>query len=277
MNNTTRAAAWRAQQAEKLHTITHAYRTLDATPTDRPHRPRRPTDQEQNTADGDRYPDPGNTKAKRLPTEIDPTGGAILKWEAAIQAAATRIADAAAHIHGHALSASVRPHCHRPAPLPQLPPVRTTNAGYQMLDTHPKHLAGYINDLIDWLDLTLSQLADNLAADADQGEAAHVSRRLTTLAAQFGVRLCRCDDNCGLPAPKRGQGATRPACRKRKQRTNGRDGNDATLANQPRDRGRTGSEAHPGSTPGTSTSSRVPPSRGTTPASSPVLAPVASS
>jgi len=276
LNNRQRADSWRTQQTEKLHAISHAYHTIDAAPNDPHHHKRRPTDREQATADGDRYPDHSPTRAKRLPTEVDPTGSAILKWEATVQAAATRIADTAAHIHGHALSASVRPHTEAPQPLPDLPPIRTTNAGNLQLDVHPKHLIFYISDVLYWIDDTLTLLADNLANDVDQGEAAHVARRLTTLAAHLGVRLCRCEDHCGLPAPKRGTGATRPACRKRKQRRNGRDGNDATLANQPRHRGHTGIEAHPGSTPGTSTSSRVPASREPRRSSSPVPAPAAS-
>lgn len=277
LNDRQRAESWHLQQTEKLLAISHAYHTIDATPNERRHRRRPPSDHEQNIADGDRYPDPGPTRAKRLPTEVDPTGGAILKWEAQIQAAATRIADTAAHIHGHALTASVRPTCGTPEPLPDLPPIRTTSNGNLQLDVHPGLLVFYVDEVIRWTDRTLTLLTDNLAADGDQGEAAHVARRLTTLAAHLGVRLCRCEDNCGLPAPERGKGATRPACRKRKQRRNGRDRNDATLANQPRHRGHTGIEAHPGSTPGTSTSSRVPASREPRRLSSPVPAPAASS
>lgn len=277
MNDSQRAATWLAQQHEKLNAIRAAYHTIDATPTDRPHRPRRPNDHERAIADGDRYPQPHGPKARLLPTEIDPTGNAILRWENACQQAATRIADAAAHIHGHATTAAVRPRCSKIEPLPDLPPVRTTRAGNPQLNAHPRDLATYLEHLHTWLAITAEAIAANIALDADDGEAAHIARRLTTLASQLGIRLCRCDDHCGLPAPERGKGATRPACRKRKQRNNGRDGNDATLTTKPRHRGRTGQEAHLGSTPSTSTSSRASASRGPRRIHSPVPAPAAPS
>lgn len=278
LNDSQRAATWLAQQHEKLNAIDAAYRAIDATPVDHPHRPRRPNDHEQATADGDRYPQPHGPKTRLLPTEIDPTGTAVLRWETTCQQAATRIADAAAHIYGHATTASVRPRCHTVQPLPELPPVRITRAGYPQLNAHPKDLATYLASLHHWLAITIEAISGNIALEADDGEAAHIARRLTTLASQLGVRLCRCEDRCGLPAPERGRGATRPACRKRKQRrNNGRDGNDATLANQPRSRGRNGQEAHLGSTPSTSTSSRASASRGPRRPSSPEPAPAASS
>lgn len=278
MNDTQQATSWLSQQHEKTAAIKNAYNQIQAAPPDKPHRTRQPNSHEQNAADGHRYPDKPTHKNRRLPTEIDPTGDTILKWEAACQQAATLIADTAAHLHGHATTAAVRPHTATPRPLPLLPVVRTTNTGHVQLDVHPDDLGRYVNLALHWITATTIDLAANIANAADQGEAAHVARRLTTLASHLGVRLCRCEDRCGLPAPQPGSGATRPNCRKKKQRrNNGRDGNDATLANQPRHRGHNGQEAHPGSTPGTSTSSRVPASREPRRSTSPVPSPAAPS
>lgn len=218
----TRADAWTAQQAEKTRAVRAAMaRLIDDAPQ---HNPRRRTpnaiEQAATERPGDKYePTTAGPAGNKPIADVDPTLAAVFKWEANVQHAATRIADAAEAIYRHASTASTRPKIDAPTIPPAVPPTRVTGSGRTVINVTSVKSAEYATLALAWIDLNTPKLADVIRHEqADANEPWQVSSILTKLAATLGVRLCRCDDNCGLPAPPYGKGRIRPACRQRNSR-----------------------------------------------------------
>lgn len=225
MAATSKADAWLAQQTEKTRAARAALHRIYADPNAiKTHRSRTPNAIEQAATErpGDRYePTPTGPGNARPISEVDPTAAAVFKWEASVQQAATRIADAAEQIHRHAQTAATKPGISKPTSPPDTPPTRVTATGHTIVNAGPIRSLAYADGALGWITATLPILAELIrGSHPDVTETWQTATLLTKLDVSLGVRMCRCDDSCGLPAPERGKGRTRPACRQRTSRRN---------------------------------------------------------